>query len=124
MMSAVEGPENLGPLEATISHVTKELETKATEGKEMQRRWVGFQVELVALVADNNGLSEAVQRLKSERTVMTQRRNRLNEQYDAAQRYESSLGDAESSLGDAKSSLGDAEGSLGDAKSSLGDAQS
>ena len=61
MMSAVEGPENLGPLEATIAHVNKELETKATEGKEMQRRWVGFQVELVALVGENNTLSEAVQ---------------------------------------------------------------
>jgi chromosome segregation ATPase len=61
MMSAMEGPENLGPLEATIAHINKELETKATEGKEMQRRWVGFQVELVALVAENNTLSEAVQ---------------------------------------------------------------
>jgi chromosome segregation ATPase len=73
---------NNGPLEATIANLQREITQKGVEGKELQRRWVGFQVELVGLVNENNVLDEAVQRLKSEHTVMMQKRSRLNGQYD------------------------------------------
>eukprot|EP00976_Prorocentrum_cordatum_P002561 49789-Prorocentrum_minimum.AAC.3 len=52
---------NTGPLEATIANVTREIANKVVEGKELQRRWVGFQVELVALVNENNHMEETVQ---------------------------------------------------------------
>jgi chromosome segregation ATPase len=45
-------------------------------------RWVGFQVELVALVNENNHMVETVQRLKSEHTVIRQRRTRLDTQFE------------------------------------------
>mmetsp|Transcript_21916 Transcript_21916/g.41797 ORF Transcript_21916/g.41797 Transcript_21916/m.41797 type:complete len:894 (+) Transcript_21916:65-2746(+) len=73
---------NTGPLEATIANLTREIANKGVEGKELQRRWVGFQVELVALVNENNSLGETVQRLKSEHTVMVQKRARLDLQYE------------------------------------------
>jgi len=78
--------ENTGPLEATISNLTREIANKGQEGKDLQRRWIGFQTELVALVNENNGLAETVQRLKSEHTVLLQRRARLDSQYDMHQK--------------------------------------
>uniref|UniRef100_A0A7S0QXY1 Coiled-coil domain-containing protein 40 n=1 Tax=Pyramimonas obovata TaxID=1411642 RepID=A0A7S0QXY1_9CHLO len=74
---------NTGPLEATIANLQREITNKGVEGKELQRRWVGFQVELVALVNENNHMEETVQRLKSEHTVMLQRRTRLDHQFES-----------------------------------------
>mmetsp|Transcript_9071 Transcript_9071/g.15585 ORF Transcript_9071/g.15585 Transcript_9071/m.15585 type:complete len:897 (+) Transcript_9071:228-2918(+) len=73
---------NTGPLEATISNLQREIVNKGVEGKDLQRRWVGFQVELVALVNENNHMVETVQRLKSEQTVIRQRRTRLDTQFE------------------------------------------
>ncbi|KAK3238744.1 hypothetical protein CYMTET_51272 [Cymbomonas tetramitiformis] len=78
--------ENTGPLEATISNLLREINNKAVEGKDLQRRWVGFQTELVSLINDNNGLAETVQRLKSEHTVLLQKRARLDKQYESHQK--------------------------------------
>ena len=38
-----------GPLESTIVSLSKEIEKKGVEGKELQRRWITKQTELVAL---------------------------------------------------------------------------
>lgn len=40
---------NTGPLEATISSLTREIEAKGSEGRDLQRRWISKQTELVAL---------------------------------------------------------------------------
>eukprot|EP00899_Mesostigma_viride_P013156 jgi/Mesvir1/21841/Mv04224-RA.1 len=78
--------ENLGPLEATIVNVTREIAAKGKESKEQQRAWVRFQTELVSLQAENNALAERVQRLKAEHTVLTQKRSRLDAQYGAQEK--------------------------------------
>lgn len=78
--------ENTGPLEATISNLLREINNKGVEGKDLQRRWVGFQTELVSLINENNGLAETVQRLKSEHTVLLQKRVRLDKQYEGHQK--------------------------------------
>ncbi len=39
--------EETGPLEATIKNLSREIDTKASESKELQRRWIGCQQELV-----------------------------------------------------------------------------
>lgn len=49
-LTANQTEENMGPLEATIHNLTREIGRKGTEGKELQRRWVGFQSELVTIL--------------------------------------------------------------------------
>ncbi|ACO65634.1 predicted protein [Micromonas commoda] len=71
--------ENLGPMEATIKNMNKEVEQKEKENKELQRRWVNWQTELVTMVNENNELTEKTQRLKQEKTLLTARRNRLDQ---------------------------------------------
>ena len=69
--------ENLGPMEATIKNATREIAAKEKASKELQRRWVGYQTDLVATVNENNQLAEKTQRLKAEKTVLVARRARL-----------------------------------------------
>ena len=71
--------ENLGPMEAMIKNMNKEVEQKEKENKELQRRWVNWQTELVTMVNENNELTEKTQRLKQEKTLLTARRNRLDQ---------------------------------------------
>lgn len=40
---------NTGPLEATIASLSREIDAKGSEGRELQRRWINKQTELVAL---------------------------------------------------------------------------
>jgi hypothetical protein len=40
---------NTGPLEATITSLTREIDAKGGEGRELQRRWIAKQTELVTL---------------------------------------------------------------------------
>lgn len=72
---------NLGPLEANIKHLSVTTEKTEKEIKELQRRWVGYQTELVALVNENNNLGEKTRRLKAELTVSARRRVRLQENH-------------------------------------------
>lgn len=48
MMDGQEDAESTGPLEATIRNLQREMETKALESKDLQRRWIGYQTELVS----------------------------------------------------------------------------
>ena len=80
MDSAACGPDPAGPLEATINNLSREITHKNDEGRTLQRRWVQWQSELVALQADNNRLGEAVLRLKCKHTVAAQKRKRLAQQ--------------------------------------------
>eukprot|EP00192_Tetraselmis_astigmatica_P001068 CAMPEP_0117679654 /NCGR_PEP_ID=MMETSP0804-20121206/17928_1 /TAXON_ID=1074897 /ORGANISM="Tetraselmis astigmatica, Strain CCMP880" /LENGTH=1089 /DNA_ID=CAMNT_0005489087 /DNA_START=114 /DNA_END=3381 /DNA_ORIENTATION=- len=74
--------ENTGPLEATINNLQREIMQKGVEGKELQRHWLNFQAELVQLIADNNKMAETVSRLKSEYTIIGQKCQRLDNQYE------------------------------------------
>lgn len=76
--------ENVGPLEATIKNLQKEITQKAVEGKALQRRWIQFQTQLVAVVHENNALEEKTTRQKSEHTVVQHKRARMERQYEAA----------------------------------------
>lgn len=55
------------------------------EGKDLQRRWITNQTELVRLQNDNQALSEALQRLRAENTILTQKRRRLEAQFEHTQ---------------------------------------
>jgi coiled-coil domain-containing protein 40 len=43
-----------GPLEATINNLQKEIDVKNSESNQLQKRWIGFQTELVNLQNENN----------------------------------------------------------------------
>ena len=59
-----------GPLEATINSLQNEIDSKGVQGRELQRRWIQHQTELVALQNENAALTEDVARLKAEHTVV------------------------------------------------------
>ncbi|KAK9829105.1 hypothetical protein WJX72_003917 [[Myrmecia] bisecta] len=82
LVANMDPGENTGPLEATINNLNREIVRKGEEGRVLQRRWVGWQTELVGLQIENNKLAETLQRLKSEHTVMFQKRQRLNQQQE------------------------------------------
>jgi hypothetical protein len=46
--------EETGPLEAVIRNVQHEVEVKGSESKDLQRRWIQYQTELVALQVGGN----------------------------------------------------------------------
>lgn len=69
--------EDTGPLEATIRNLQKEIDTKGGESKELQRRWIAFQTELVALQNENGQLTETLARMRAENTVLFQKKRRL-----------------------------------------------
>lgn len=66
--------EETGPLEATIKNLQREIDTKGQESKELQRRWINYQQELVALQNENGGLTETLARLRAEHTVLFQKK--------------------------------------------------
>ncbi len=59
-----------GPLEATINSLQHEIDAKGLQGRDLQRRWIQHQTELVALQNENASLTEDVARLKAEHTVV------------------------------------------------------
>ncbi|GBF90586.1 hypothetical protein Rsub_03158 [Raphidocelis subcapitata] len=80
-----------GPLEAAIASLGREIDSKGAEGRELQRRWLNKQTELVALQAENGRLQELLQRRKAEVTVLTQKRARLERQLERQEREAKSL---------------------------------
>eukprot|EP00798_Chlamydomonas_sp_ICE-L_P001679 gene1679-33074_t len=78
--------EDTGPLEAVIKNLGREIETKGLESKDLQRRWIGYQTELVALQNDNSALAEAVTRMRSEHTILFQKKRRLEAQFESQQK--------------------------------------
>ena len=87
--------ENMGPLEATISNMTREINQKTAESKDLQKRWMSLQTELVSLQHDNNDLKETIQRMKSEYTILTQKRKRPSNQH---QQYNSDIRKLDTSI--------------------------
>lgn len=86
MVEARGTGEETGPLEATIKNLQREIDTKGGESKELQRRWIGYQQELVGLQNDNGGLTETLARLRAEHTVLFQKKRRLEQQFEHQQR--------------------------------------
>ncbi|GMH42071.1 hypothetical protein BSKO_09990 [Bryopsis sp. KO-2023] len=74
--------ESTGPLEATINNLQREIQRKGVEAQELQRRWIGFQMELVTLQNENNKLSESISTLNCKHTVIFQKRRRLEQQLE------------------------------------------
>ena len=66
-----------GPLEATINNLTREIARKGDENRELQRRWMSQQLELISLQTAAARDAEALQQLRAEHSVLSARRARL-----------------------------------------------
>ena len=66
------GEENLGPLESIISNIQKESNVLQLECKELEREWLKRQTEMVAVVAESDGISDYNTELQSRVTILTQ----------------------------------------------------
>lgn len=56
-MADLSEGEEVGPLEATIKNLGKEIDGKGGESKDLQRRWISCQTELVGLQVRGFGVS-------------------------------------------------------------------
>ena len=74
-----------GPLEATINNLTRELQQKDVEGKELQRHWINLQTELVAKQNDNNALTESHAQLTSNYSILYQKKAGLERELEREQ---------------------------------------
>lgn len=84
-LSAVHGmflvlPLPAGPLEATIANLQREIAAKEAAGREVQRRWIVVQGQLVAAQADNAEQAEVVAAQRAQQAVLQQKRARLEAQ--------------------------------------------
>ena len=69
--------ENVGPLEATIKNLNKEILGAQDENTELQRNWLTSQTELVNTSSKTEGIAEKNQELKSKLCILQQKRLRL-----------------------------------------------
>jgi chromosome segregation ATPase len=72
-----DGGEHVGPLEATINNLSKSITQKSSENDALQRDWIKLQTELVNSKNYNQQLHDTIRDLKSQCTILTQKRNRL-----------------------------------------------
>ncbi|GAB4817322.1 hypothetical protein N2152v2_004368 [Parachlorella kessleri] len=69
-----------GPLEATINNYQRQIAAKTKEGRELQRRWIVMQGQLVGLQAENAELAESIAKMQAEQAIMQHKRQRLSQQ--------------------------------------------
>ncbi|CUG90145.1 Hypothetical protein, putative [Bodo saltans] len=69
--------EHVGPLEATINNLSKSITQRSQENDQLQHEWIKLQTELVNCKNYNNQLGDAIQEIRAQCTILTQKRNRL-----------------------------------------------
>lgn len=72
-----EEGEHVGPLEATINNLSKNITQKSSENDALQRDWIRLQTELVNTKNYGRQLSESIRELRAQCTILTQKRNRM-----------------------------------------------
>ena len=65
------------PWDHMIANITYEISKKAKSSAQLQKQWLSMQNELVTLTAENNFLSEKIQKLESDKASLVQRNKRL-----------------------------------------------
>ena len=72
-----DGGEGVGPLEATINNLSKAITAKSVENDSLQRDWIRSQTELVTTKTRASELGKAIQELRAQSTILSQKRSRL-----------------------------------------------
>ena len=70
--------ENLGPLEATIKHIGKETVRIQDENREVEKRWLSAQTELVATTEEHHQVSGVASQMASEEAILKQKQIRVD----------------------------------------------
>ncbi|GBG33193.1 Coiled-coil domain-containing protein 40 [Hondaea fermentalgiana] len=83
MAANQEGPENLGPLEATIKNLTKETTALSAQNRELERTWLKLQTEFVQVVNEMEQETTTVHELTSTETILQQKKKRLDNRIHA-----------------------------------------
>ena len=78
--------ENLGPLEATIKHIQKETERIDTENRDMEKRWLRTQTELVTVSDETAKQQNLKSQLGSQEAILEQKRMRVDRNIGASQK--------------------------------------
>jgi len=94
LVANLQAGDETGPLEATIKNLQREIDNKNAESEAMQRRWIAGQTELVGLQNENGGLTQTLGRMRSEHTVLVQKRRRLELSLESHQKEIKALGQA------------------------------
>mmetsp|Transcript_13470 Transcript_13470/g.20409 ORF Transcript_13470/g.20409 Transcript_13470/m.20409 type:complete len:984 (+) Transcript_13470:157-3108(+) len=79
-LTANQQEENFGPLEATIRNLEKEIDAKTKENEQLNKNWIRNQSELVNIIMDVEKKVAQIKDLKSQITVLTQKKRRLEGQ--------------------------------------------
>ena len=70
--------ENLGPLEATIKHIQKETERMDGVNRDMEKRWLRTQTELVTVSDETSKQQNLKSQLGSQEAILEQKRMRVD----------------------------------------------
>jgi chromosome segregation ATPase len=65
------------PWHHMIANITYEISKKAKSSTQLQKQWLTMQNDLVTLTAENNCLSDKIQKLESDKAALVQRNKRL-----------------------------------------------
>jgi coiled-coil domain-containing protein 40 len=72
--------ENLGPLEATIKHIGKETLRFQEENREIEKRWLTAQTDLVGTTEELHQVSGVASQMASEEAILKQKQIRVDRQ--------------------------------------------
>jgi coiled-coil domain-containing protein 40 len=90
-LTAHKEEANLGPLEATIKNLSKEILQHTKQNAHMQKEWIRRQTEMVKLVSETNQLQDNHKELTSRQVLLEQKRLRVEQQLTEAQHETSTL---------------------------------
>ena len=82
LIAGFDNPSASSPQEAIMYSLKLEINQKMKESNESQKRWLSLQTSLVVLQNDINTLSEKTQRAAYDQGVLTQRKYRVDMQYN------------------------------------------
>jgi chromosome segregation ATPase len=83
--------ENLGPLEATIKHIGKETERLDGENRDLEKRWLGSQTELVMVNGEKQKQADITSQLAAQEAILEQKRMRVDRNISSAQKEVASI---------------------------------
>mmetsp|Transcript_13022 Transcript_13022/g.26684 ORF Transcript_13022/g.26684 Transcript_13022/m.26684 type:complete len:924 (+) Transcript_13022:121-2892(+) len=77
MLDGVEDEESMGPLEASIKSINKEIDLEDEKCEQLQKTWLRDQTLLVQTASETDGVSDKNSELRAKVNIMSQKRVRL-----------------------------------------------
>lgn len=77
MLDGVEEGEPMGPLEATIKSLTRDVESMVSESNALQKQWLTTQNNLVQIISEADATQDKNAEISARLNIMKQRRLRL-----------------------------------------------